>query len=105
MTPGQPAWAAFFIDWMHPASLVMAAVLPFMRALVRKWYGRRFLWRREYIVHDAAAGLLIPSFLAMCLTALKPDLLQQVVGHPLQLAGLLGLVYTFSEVLGKGSDE
>lgn len=104
MTEGQPAWAAFFIEWMHPASLLMAAALPCLRAFMRGLRGRRRRFVREYIVHDAAAGLLVPSFLALCLTAIKPDILQHVVGHPLQLAGLLGLVYTFSEILGKGPD-
>jgi hypothetical protein len=56
----------------------------------------------SFVVHDAFSGLALPSFIALCLTSVIPDLMDSIDPHSLQLAGLLGLIYTIAEIVGPG---
>ena len=91
-------WAAAFIDWMHPAALGFALLLPLIRALVRKQQGHLPCFHISYVVHDIASGLTIPSFIALAISGVSPDVAKHVDGHAAQLAGLMGIVYTIGAI-------
>lgn len=92
-------WAATFIDWMHPASLGFALLLPLIRACLRKHQGHLPCFHTSYVVHDIASGLTIPSFMALAISGVSPDVAKHVEGHAAQLAGLMGIVYTIGAIV------
>ncbi len=97
-------WAAAFIDWMHPAALVFAVVLPLARAAIRKRQGQSPCFHTSYVVHDIASGLTVPSFMALAISGVSPEVAKHVEGHAAQLAGCMGLVYTIAAIF-KGHPE
>lgn len=104
-------WAAAFIDWMHPAALTFAVLLPLVRAQLRKIQGHTPCFHTSYVVHDIASGLTIPSFMALAISGVSPDVAKHVEGHAAQLAGLMGIVYTIGAIIkghpndGKSSND
>jgi len=101
MTGIDPQWIRTFLVWMYPSALVLAAVLPFSRALIRKCRNSDECFLGHFFVHDLAGGLTIPSFMALCLAPMFPEVwehLQKNDGHAVQLAGMLGMYYSISSI-------
>lgn len=96
-----PNWAAQFTGWIHPAALVTGTVLPFLRAAVNKLRNEQKCWNATIAAHDFAAGLVMPSFLALALSPMIPEFWKHVEPHAFQLAGAMGIVYTIAAIFGK----
>lgn len=99
MTPGSPpvvGWAAEFISWMHPAAVILAIVLPLCTALIRRLSGHSPCFNTTFAFHDVAAGFTLPSFVALALSGMSPDIAKHVDGHASVLAGALGIIYTIA---------
>ena len=92
-------WAGIFISWMHPSALVFGIVLPLLRAAIRGAKGHRPCFQAHYVAHDVASGFTIPSFVALILAGVNPELASHVDHHAGVLAGAMGLVYTIGGVL------
>jgi hypothetical protein len=86
-------------EWIHPASLICAALLPNVRALIRRARINRPAYTTPLVVHDAMSGFALPSFFALCLLPIAPDLRPHLDTTHLVLAGVLGIVFVFSEVV------
>jgi hypothetical protein len=100
MTTAIPSWVAVVGDYLHVAGLALAILLPLLRAGVRRIRAASQCFITRYVVHDVAAGISLPSFVALCLTTVAPQLLTLVDKHSLTLAGALGVVFILSELFG-----
>lgn len=98
---GQPEWAGAFVEALHPASIFCALTLPCVRAGIRKVRGRDKAFVRDQATHDAFSGLALPGFVALAISPMIPDVMKLLEGHNLQLAGILGVIFTIAQVLGK----
>lgn len=96
-----PNWAAQFTSWIHPAALITGTALPFVRAAVKRIRKEQKCWNATIAAHDFAAGLVIPSFLALALSPLIPEFWKHVEPHAFQLAGAMGIVYTITAIFGR----
>lgn len=99
MTPGVipvADWATDFIAWMHPAAVILAVVLPLFAALIRRFSGHFPCFNTIFAFHDAAAGFTLPSFVALALSGMSPDIAKNVDVHSSVLAGALGIIYTIA---------
>ena len=101
MTLPPPEWAVTFIAALHPATVVSAALLPCLRALIRKVRKDTHCWTSVHAAHDFASGLALPSFIALVLSPMIPNAFQHLEGHTLQLAGGLGIMSTIIELFSK----
>lgn len=95
-----PEWAATFVSSLHPISLVFAAVIPCVRALVRFLRNEQKCWSAKNACHDVAAGLVLPSFVALTLFPMIPEIWRHVEAHVFTLAGAWGIVYMLAELFG-----
>lgn len=95
-------FAALFVALLHPASVILAMVLPCVRAIIRKCRKTPKCFVLPLVVHDTFSGFAVPSFAALCLSPMLPDITSKLDGHTLQLAGALGIVYTLAEIFGPG---
>lgn len=100
-----PAWAGVFIEWMHFAALVCAIALPLLRGVIRKINGHLPCFQTSFVIHDIASGLTLPSFFALALTGISPQLASHVEGHAAILAGLMGIAYTLANIIKGHGDE
>jgi len=96
-----PECAARYIEWLHPASLILAITLPCIRASIRKVRGNK-AFTTSNVVHDSLAGFTIPSFIALVLTPVFPNIAGSLDGHTLFFAGMLGIVFTIREIAEAG---
>lgn len=95
----QPSgWASLFVEWMHPSALICAVIFPLLRSIIRRFKSLEPCFQTSYVVHDAASGFTIPSFLALVLSGLSPDIMSHVDGHAAALAGTMGIVYTIGGI-------
>jgi hypothetical protein len=92
-------WAQLFVDWMHPLALICAVLFPILRSIIRFLKKLTPCFQTSYVVHDAASGFTIPSFLALVLSGLSPEIMSHVEGHAAALAGTMGIVYTIGGIL------
>lgn len=95
-------WAPVFVEWMHPGAIICAILLPLVRALVLKVRGHGPCFQTALFAHDMASGFVFPSFLALALSGLSPEIAKSATGHAVELAGALGIVYTLAAIF-KGS--
>jgi hypothetical protein len=95
-------WAPVFVDWMHPAAIICAVLLPLIRAVVLKARGHGPCFQTPLVAHDVASGFVFPSFLALALSGLSKDIAANANGHAVELAGAMGIVYTLAGIF-KGS--
>lgn len=91
-------WATEFIAWMHPAAVILAIALPLFTATVRRISGHTPCFNVTYAFHDVASGFTLPSFAALALSGLAPDIANHVDGHGAFLAGALGIIYTIASM-------
>lgn len=97
----QPDWAASFFELLNPAAVVLAFILPFSRALIRKIRGDDQSFVFTLIVNDVAAGFTLPSFIALVLCPMLPGVLEHIQTHILQFAGAIGILHILREIFGK----
>lgn len=95
-------WAPVFVDWMHPAAIIFAILLPLIRAVVLKFRGQTPCFQTSLVAHDVASGFVFPSFLALALSGLSKEIAANANGHAVELAGAMGIVYTLAGIF-KGS--
>lgn len=93
---------AHLVEYIHPASIALAALLPLIRACMRRVRGHRRCVVATLVFHDAASGLVLPWYLALVAIGISPEVIEHLKREPhvLQLAGLLGVIYTGKEVFG-----
>jgi hypothetical protein len=96
-----PEWAAAFVGAIHPVSLALAVVLPCARAFIRKIRGEFKCWTAQRACHDAAAGFVIPSFIALTLFPMIPNVWKHLDPHVFQLAGAWGVIYMIAEIFNR----
>jgi predicted Na+-dependent transporter len=96
---GQPNWAALFVEWLHPAAIIFAIVFPLVRAVVRRITGTRPAFTHSNAIQDVAHGLVFPTFLALVLNPMIPNIMQKLDSHALQLAGVIAILTVIKEIM------
>jgi len=74
-----------------------------MRLVIRAF--RRRAFKKSYLVHDAMAGLALPSFVALCVLPIAPSVREHLEPAHLFLSGLLGIVFVLNEAVSPDGDE
>lgn len=95
-------WAPVFVEWMHPAALIFALLLPNVRAVALKLKGHGPCYQTSLVAHDVASGFVFPSFLALALSGLSQEIAKSATGHAVELAGAMGIVYTMAGIFKGG---
>ena len=95
-------WMPHLLEWLLPAALVLAAIFPFLRAGIRKCQGVVPCFVSRNVVNDVAGGFLIPQYGVLILSPLYPAGLTHIEPHAFLLAGVMGFVYTLSDLMEKG---
>ena len=99
-----PEWATTFVSNLHPISLALAPTLPCIRALVRFLRNEKKCWIAKNACHDAAAGLVLPSFVALTFFPMVAEIWRYVDAHVFTLAGAWGIIYMFAELFGQDEE-
>jgi hypothetical protein len=84
--------SSLIAEWVHPAGLACAVVLPMTRAVVRRIRGRSPTFVQAVVVHDVAMGFVAPTFVVLCLSSVVPGVLSVLDPTTALLAGLVGLI-------------
>jgi hypothetical protein len=87
------------VDYLYPAALLLAVALPCFRATVRLVRRVRPCFTARNFFHDAAGGLSLPYFVMLILSPLSPGVLAHIDSHAYVLAGLMGIIYTFADLM------
>jgi hypothetical protein len=95
----QPSWAAFFVEWQHPAAVIFSVAFPLLRAIVRKLNQNLPCFTHGNVIQDFAHGLVFPTFAGMILLPMHPGLLQSLDSHAMQFAGGLAICQVIKEIL------
>jgi hypothetical protein len=91
--------------WLPISSLILGVVLPLSRIALRFLRGIEPYYSSKNSVHDATAGLTLPFFCGLVLSLIWPDILLKMDRHVLAVAGMLGVIYTLSDLVGDVSED
>jgi len=93
-----PAWVTVCVEWLPVGAVVLAVVLPVIRVCLRKFRGHQRAYQNTLFVHDMAAGVTLPTFFALAISPMAPDIVDTLERLVLCVAGLLGIIHTLRSV-------
>lgn len=95
------SWAALVYEWINPAGVASAVLLPCTRAALRRWRGERDGFVHGLVISDVAAGFALPSYAVMILCPMLDGFADHVERSVLQLAGAVALIQVLRDVFGR----